>query len=59
MQDYVETNPPMEIKVAGHNTLFGTAQGILLVVVRDTQGVCRTCQIADRSCARSRTESIF
>ena len=25
----------------GHNTLFDTAQGILLVVVRDTQDVCR------------------
>ena len=45
MQDYVETNPPMEIKVAGHNTLFGTAQDILLVVARDTQGVCRTVKL--------------
>ena len=36
MQNYIEINPPMEIKAAGHNTLFGTAQGILLVVVRDT-----------------------
>ena len=36
MQDYTEINRPMEIKAAGHTTLFGTAQGILLVVVRDT-----------------------
>ena len=45
MQDYTEINPPMEIKAAGHNTLFGTAQGILLVVVRDTQDVCRTIKL--------------
>ena len=42
MQDYIEICSPMEIKAAGHNTLFGTAQGTLLVVVRDTQDVCRT-----------------
>ena len=35
MLHYTEINPPMEIKAAGHNTFFGTAQGILLVVVRD------------------------
>ena len=35
----------MEIKAAGHNTLFGTAQGILLVVVRDTQDLCRTVKL--------------
>ena len=36
----------MEIKAAGHNTLLGTAQGILLVVVRDTQDVCRTVKLS-------------
>ncbi|CAN0314394.1 unnamed protein product [Ascophyllum nodosum] len=36
----------MEIKAAGHITLFGTAQGTLLVVVRDTQDVCRTVKLA-------------
>ena len=36
----------MEIKAAGHNTLFGTAQGNLLVVVRDTQDVCRTVKLS-------------
>ena len=41
MQDYTEMNPPMEMKAAGPNTLFGTAQGIILVVVSDTQDVCR------------------
>ena len=42
MQDYTQINPPMEIKAAGHNAPLGTAQGALLVVVRDTQDVCRT-----------------
>ena len=45
MQDYIEIDPPMEIKAAGHNTLFDTAQGTLPVVVRDTQDVCRTVRI--------------
>ena len=41
MQDCIEICPPMEIKAAGHNTLIGTAQGTLLVVVCDTQDICR------------------
>ena len=45
MQDYTEINSLMEIKAAGHNTLFGTAQSIILVVVRDTQDVCRTAKL--------------
>ena len=45
MQDCTEINPPMETKAAGHNTLFGPAQGILLVVVRDAQDVCRTVKL--------------
>ena len=45
MQNYTEIYTPMEIKAAGHNTLFRTAQGILLVVVRDTQYVCRTVKL--------------
>ena len=45
MQDYTEIDPPMEIKAAGHNTLFGIAQGTFLVVVRDTQDVCRTVKL--------------
>ena len=44
-QDYIEINPPMKVKAAGHNSLFGTAQGILLVVVRDTQDVCRAVKL--------------
>ena len=44
-QDNIEINPPMEIKAAGHNTLFGTAQGILLVAVRDKQDVCGTVKL--------------
>ena len=36
MQDYTDIYPPMEIKAASDKSLFGTAQGILLVVVRDT-----------------------
>ena len=45
MQDYTEINPPMEVKAASRNTLFGTTKGILLVVVRDTQDVCRTVKL--------------
>ena len=45
MQDYTQIRAPMEIKAAGHNTLFGIAQGTLLVVVRDTQDVCRTIKL--------------
>ena len=41
MQDCTEINHPMEIKAAGLKTLYGTVQGILLIVVRDTQDVCR------------------
>ena len=42
MQNYTQIDPSMEIKAACHNTLYGIAQGILLVVVRDTQDICRT-----------------
>ena len=45
MQDYTRISPPMEIKAAGHNTLLGIAQGTLLVVVRDTQDICRTVKL--------------
>ena len=45
MQDYIEINPPMEIKAAGHNTSFSTAQSISLVVLCDTQDVCRTVKL--------------
>ena len=45
MQDYTQISPPMEIKAAGHNTLFGIAQGTQLVVVRDTQDVCKTVKL--------------
>ena len=45
MQDYTQISPPMKIKAAGHNTLLGIAQGTLLVVVRDTQDICRTVKL--------------
>ena len=45
MLSYTEINTPMEIKAAGDNTLFGTAQGILMVLVPDTQDVCRTVKL--------------
>ena len=45
MQDHTEINPLMKIKAAGHNTLLGTAQGILLVVVRDIQYVRRSVKL--------------
>ena len=35
----------MEIKAAGHNTLFGIAQGTLLVEVRGTQDIFRTVKL--------------
>ena len=45
MQVYTPIDPPMKIKAAGHNTLFGVAQGTLLLVVRDTQDICRTVKL--------------
>ena len=36
IQECTRIKPPMEITVAGNNVLRGTAQGILLVVVRGT-----------------------
>ena len=44
MLDYIEINPPMEIRAAD-NTLYGTAQGILPVLGRDTQNVCRNVKL--------------
>ena len=41
MMDYTEINPLLEIKAAGDNVLYGTAQRILLVLVRNTHAVCR------------------
>ena len=31
----------MEIKAAGDNIMYGTALSILLVLLRDTQDICR------------------
>ena len=45
MQVYTPIDPSMEIKAAGHNTLFGIAQGTLLVVACDTQDICRTVKL--------------
>ena len=45
MQDYTDINPPMESKAASDKSLFGTTQGILLVVVCDKQDVRRTVQL--------------
>ena len=42
MLEYTRMEPPMEITAAGDNVLRDTAQGILLVVVRDTDDVLRT-----------------
>ena len=44
-QVYNPIDPPMEIKAAGHNTLFDIAQGTLLVVACDTQDICRTVKL--------------
>ena len=35
----------MEIKAASHSILFGTVEGILLILIRDTQDVCRTVKL--------------
>ena len=35
----------MKIKAAGYNTLFGTAQSIILVLECDTQDICRTVKL--------------
>ena len=45
MLDYTEINPPMETRAACDNTLFGTAQRILMVLVRDTQDVFRSIKL--------------
>ena len=42
MQEYTRIEPPMEITTAGNNVLRGTAQGILLVVVRGADDTLRT-----------------
>ena len=42
MLEYARIEPLMEITAAGDNVLSGTAQGILLVVVRATDDVLRT-----------------
>ena len=47
MLDYTEINLSMEYKATGHHSLFDTAQGILLVLVRDTQDVCSTVKLTN------------
>ena len=46
MQEYTRIEPPIEIIAAGNNVLRGTAQGILLVVVRGTDDALRTVKLA-------------
>ena len=41
MLEYTKAEPPIEIRATGDNMLHGTAQGILLVVVRGTDKVLR------------------
>ena len=45
MLEHTRIEPPMEIRAAGDNVLRGTAQGILLVVVRGTDEVLRTVKL--------------
>ena len=40
-----QNKPPMVIRAAGDNTLHSTLQGILHVVVRDTDSVLRTVKL--------------
>ena len=47
MQHYAnKISPPMEIKASGDNILYGTAQGIILVLVRDIDNVCRRVKLS-------------
>ena len=41
MQRYTEINTPMEIKAVDDHILYRTAQGTLLVLVRDTDDIRR------------------
>ena len=45
MQEYTRIEPPMEMTAGGNNVLRGTAQGILLVVVRGTGDAVRTVKL--------------
>ena len=45
MLEYTKIEPPMEITTSGNNVLRGTAQGILLVVARGTDGALRTVKL--------------
>ena len=45
MQEYTRIEPLEEIKAAGNNVLCGTAQGVLLVVVRGTDDALRTAEL--------------
>ena len=46
MLEYAKLEPPMEITAAGNNVLRGTAQCILLVVVRGTDGALRAVKLS-------------
>ena len=47
MQHYAnKISPPMEIKASGDNILYGTVQGIILVLVRDIDNVCRRVKLS-------------
>ena len=41
MQQYTRIEPPMKMKAAGDFVLYGTAQGILLALLRGTDNICR------------------
>ena len=45
MQEHTRIEPPMKITTAGNNVLRGTAQGILLAVVRGTDDALRTVKL--------------
>ena len=46
MLGYTRIKPLIEIRTAEDNTLHGTAQGVLLVVVRGTDDVLRTVKLS-------------
>ena len=41
IQQYTTISPPMEVKPADGNTLYGTAQDVILVLVHGTDDICR------------------
>ena len=59
MLEYTKIEPPKEIRGAGGNVVHGTAQGILLVVVRGSRRRFEDSQTVHSASARHEEEYIF